>query len=67
MSFHVLAKFIVIYAEMLQLKGTSSPWPPIGAPHLDPAGGLRPPGLLSHSPPKLYLKLRLCNNCIFEI
>jgi len=39
MSFHVLAKFSVVYAEMLQLLGggTSSPRLPTRAPSMDPA------------------------------
>ena len=28
MSFHIVAKFVLIYAEMLQLLGTLSPKPP---------------------------------------
>ena len=39
MSFHVLAKFIVVYAEMLQLLGNFVP----ETPYMDPAGVLCPP------------------------
>jgi len=38
MSFHIFAKFIVVYAEMLQLLGDFNSRSPTGAPPLDPTG-----------------------------
>jgi len=42
-SFHVVAKVILICAKLLQLLGEFVPQTPTGAPPLDPAGGLPSP------------------------
>jgi len=67
MSFHVLAKFIVVYAEMPQLLADFIPRTYTGT--LDPAGGLHPPIPLiwGLAPPKFHLNSTYDNRSLVDI